>query len=199
MCIRDRYKASWAYGPQKEGRLLSVTEEDGIISAFSCHHNYEPAAASRCLAMIDQTFLVVIDQVDGLEEGDSVQIHFHPDRTFAKEIPFGMITTAPGRPNIELAYADYMETQIEAGKISTVNDVWHDSLVVHLNHIMKAPGTFYHAALLIPHRAEQGEPSCFAYQTEQKEDGFFLTFRIDRAVYRLVWNGSRLTRVKETS
>lgn len=193
------YKASWAYGPQKEGRLLSVTEEDGIISAFSCHHNYEPAAAARCLAMIDQTFLVVIDQVDGLEEGDSVQIHFHPDRTFAKEIPFGMITTAPDRPNIELAYADYMETQIEAGKISTVNDVWHDSLVVHLNHTMKAPGTFYHAALLIPHRAGQGEPSCFAYQTEQREDGFFLTFRIDRAVYRLVWNGSRLTRVKETS
>lgn len=192
------YQASWAYGPQKDGRLISVTEEDGIISAVSCHHNYEPASAVRCLAMVDRQFLVVIDQVDGLSEGDSVQIHYHPDRTFVKETPFGMITSACGRPNIELAYEKYMETQMEAGKISTVNDVWHDSLVVHLNHVMKEPGTFCHASLLIPHKTGQDEPSCLGCQTEHREDGFFLTFHIGQSEYRLVWKDNQLTRVKET-
>lgn len=192
------YRASWAYGPQKEGRLISVTEEDGIVCAVSCHHNYEPAAAARCLAMIDNRFLVVIDQVTGLEEGDSVQIHFHPDRTFVKETPFGMITAEDGRPNIELAYGSFMETQIEAGKISTVNDIWHDSLIVHLNHRMEKKGTFCHAAVLIPHSTKQSGPSCSAYQTEQKQDGFYITFCIGSSIYRLVWKDNKLTRVKES-
>ncbi|WP_215701552.1 heparinase II/III family protein [Clostridium sp. MCC353] len=191
------YQASWAYGPQKEGRLVSVTEEDGIICALSCHHNYEPAEAVRCLSLIDNRFLVVVDQVSGLEKGDSVQIHFHPDRTFIKETPFGMISALDGRPNIELAYGSFMETQTEAGKISTVNDVWHDSLVVHLNHRMEENGTFRHAAILIPHSTEQSGPSCSFYQTEQKQDGFYITFCIDSSEYRLVWKDNKLARVKE--
>lgn len=189
------YRASWSYGPQKEGRVLSVTEEDGIVSVLSRHQNYEPVTATRLLAMIDNRFLVVIDQADGLSEGDTLQLHYHLDRTFAKETPSGMMTAGQGRPNIELAYDAGMETQMEVGKISTVNDVWHDSLVVHLNHAAKQPGCFRHATILIPHEKGQDQACCTAYHTELRDGGFYISFRLGETDYHLVWKEDRLSRV----
>lgn len=188
------YRASWSYGPQKEGNICSVTDEDGIVCIVSRHLNYEPVTATRALALIDNQFLVVIDQAEGLSEGDSVQLHYHLDRTSAEQTKTGLLTLAQGRPNVELAFSPSMKVQMEVGKISTVNDVWHDSLLVHLNHVMNEDGTFFHGTIIVPRRAKDAGSCCMTYEERQKDGNYLLTFRLGNTVYRLIWSGSTLKR-----
>lgn len=186
------YIASWAYGPQKEGHILSVTEKPGFVSVVSCHHNYEPATATRVLTLLDNRMVLVIDEVSGLQENDSVQIHFHLDRTSVTVMPQGVYTTAKNRPNVELLYDPSMETCFEVGKISTANDVWHDSSLIHLNHPFDGT-TFLHASLLIPHRPGEA-PSCPEFHQEKRDDGFHISIRTacGHTLFRLLWNGKTL-------
>ncbi len=191
------YISSWAYGPQKEGGIISVSKEPGLVSVVSCHHNYAPAAATRILALIDDRMLVVIDQVRGLKSGDSVQIHFHLDRTLVKLTSRGLCTEAAGKPNVELLYNPAMETRLETGKISTANDVWHDSTLVHLNYQVEAEAKeFLHCSLLIPLRTGQAL-SCEEFRQEKREEGFFMVIPAagGDAPHRLLWNGKTLVKI----
>lgn len=188
------YLSSWGYGPQKEGHIVSVTEETGLVTIVSCHKNYEPAEVFRVLSLLDNRLLVIIDEVRHLKKDDSVQIHFHLDRTFVRLISHGLITQTQGRPNVELVYSSRMDTRLETGKISTRNDVWHDSTVLHLNHIMKEPGTFIHCTLVIPRITGETDISCYDFHTEQTSKGFFISFRLSNVAvsYRLLWTGKKL-------
>ncbi len=190
------YISSWAYGPQKEGRILSVKEEPGFITVISRHYNYEPAIATRALALLNDRMILVIDEVCRLQKNDSVQIHFHLDRTCLSLTSFGLYTTAQNRPNVELLYDSSMKTQFEIGKISTANDVWHDSTILHLNHTAECDETFLHGSLLIPHRIGEA-PSCTEFCQEKREDGFYISFRIsgENDRFRLMWNGEALVRL----
>lgn len=191
------YISSWAYGPQKEGRIVSVSEEPGFVSVVSCHHNYEPVQAIRVLALLDGRILAVIDEVRGLKKGDSVQIHFHLDRTLVKLLSHGLCTEEAGRPNVELLYSPAMETRLETGKISTANDVRHDSTLVHLNHMVETETEdFFHCSLLIPLRPGQA-PSCQELRQEKREDGFFIAFPTAEGglLRRLLWNGGTLVKL----
>lgn len=191
------YLSSWAYGPQKEGHILSVTEEPGFVSVVSRHHNYEPVIATRALTLLDNQMVLVVDEVLGLKKQDSVQIHFHLDRTSVVLTSQGLYTDAKGRPNIELLYNPSMETRLEVGKISTANDVWHDSTLVHLNHpVDAAEDTFFHCSLLIPHRA--GEfLSCTEFHQEPRANGFYISIRLkeEHTRFELLWNGETLIKL----
>ncbi len=192
------YRASWSYGPQKEGRLLSVTEDDGMVWTVTCHHNYEPATARRILALIDNCFLLVLDEVSGLSQGDSTQIHFHLDRTLVTFLSQGLITQADGRPNVELIYEKTVIPQTEVGKNSPRNDVWHDSTVIHLHHTMEQAGTFTHAALVIPRKADEKNPICRDFRTEQTDQGYEISFCLCQEAekpYRLLWTGEKFCRL----
>lgn len=186
------YKGSWAYGPQKEGYVRSVTANDRMTAIISFHKNYEPAETTRILALIDQQFVIVIDQVTGLVSGDSVQIHYHLDRTQVSQTSHGWITKKEGHPNIELAVSPSMVPQLEVGKISTANDVWHDSLLLHLEHTQRANQTFYHGTILIPHTVEDCAAGCTAYTSGLSSEGFFMDFSIHQKNFHLVWDGTTL-------
>ena len=141
--------------------------------------------------------IVVIDEVSGLSEQDSVQIHFHLDRTSVVLTSQGLYTDAADRPNVELLYNSSMETRLEVGKISTANDVWHDSTLVHLNHLVNAEEeTFVHCSLLIPHRAGESL-SCAEFHQEPRENGFYISIRLkeDHTLFELFWNGETLIKL----
>lgn len=189
------YKASWAYGPQKEGKILAVTENDGMVSILSSHKNYEPVIATRLLAMIDKKFLIVIDQAENLSKNDSVQVNFHLDRTCARQTAHGLITCAENHANVELAFDQTVVPQFEVGKISTVNDVWHDSIIVHLNHTAERAETFYHGTVILPHKAGENTPCCRSYESSVTAEGFRLRFKLDDVSYEFLWNGTDLKRI----
>lgn len=192
------YLGSWNYGPQKEGRVISVTENPDFVTVVSYHKNYEPAEAKRVISMIDKKMLLIIDEVSGLKANDSVQLHFHLDRTLLHLTPNGILTEKAGHPNVELAYhTDSMETGFEIGKISTKNDVWHDSTIIHLNHIMKKEGTFFHASLILPHKQEEKLPLCQELLTKQENNQIEISFRLKdtQSPYHFLWNGENLKRI----
>ncbi len=191
------YLASWAYGPQKEGHIISVREDPGLVSVVSRHHNYKPASATRVLALLDSRALMVIDEVAGLKKGDSVQIHFHLDRPRIRLTSMGLCTEGKDRSNMELLCSPAMETCLEAGKISTANDVWHDSTLVHLNHrVEEETKTFLHCALLIPLRPGQAL-SCREFHQERREEGLFISCRLgeNQDSHQLLWNGRTLIKL----
>ena len=163
-----------------------------MTAIISFHKNYEPAETTRILALIDQQFVIVIDQVTGLVSGDSVQIHYHLDRTQVSQTSHGWITKKEGHPNIELAVSPSMVPQLEVGKISTANDVWHDSLLLHLEHTQRANQIFYHGTILIPHTVEDCAAGCTAYTSGLSSEGFFMDFSIHQKNFHLVWDGTTL-------
>lgn len=189
------YIASWAYGPQKDGKIISVTEQDGMVSILSRHLNYEPVIATRVLAMIDKKFLLVMDRAENLSKNESVQVNFHLDRTCVKQTKHGLITCLADHANVELAYAQTVAPQFEVGKISTVNDVWHDSIIVHLNHTAEKAETFYHGTVILPHKAGEMVPSCRNYESYLTDTGFKLRFDLDDNSYEFLWDGTVLTRM----
>lgn len=186
------YKGSWAYGPQKSGSIRSVSSYDRMTVITSSHENYAPAKVVRTLALIDQQFLVIIDQVTGLTTDDSIQLHFHLDRTKVNQTSCGWITAKEGHPNIELAVSSAMVPQWEIGKISTINDVWHDSLLLHLECHPKNEEAFTHMTLLIPHPTDSTVPQCSFYHTKQTKEGFEADFTIFQKTFHLFWDGTTL-------
>lgn len=190
------YRASWSYGPQKKGSIESVSETEHAVSVVSSHCNYEPVTAVRCLSLIDQRFLLLIDQAIGLKQEDSVQIHLHLNMTHLKKTALGIISTEISQPNVELIWEPQMNLNLECGKISTSNDVWHDSLLIHLEQDAEKNQTFYHACMIIPHNADDHQETCRSFHTEQTPDGFSVFAVLDAISYHFLWDGKHLT-IKE--
>ena len=114
------------------------------------------------------------------------------DRTQVSQTSHGWITKKEGHPNIELAVSPSMVPQLEVGKISTANDVWHDSLLLHLEHTQRANQIFYHGTILIPHTVEDCAAGCTAYTSGLSSEGFFMDFSIHQKNFHLVWDGTTL-------
>lgn len=193
------YRGAWAYGPQKEGHILSVESSDRLVSVVSKHYNYAPAVATRLISMADRRFLVILDRAEGVAAGDSVQLHFHLNKTIWEKTELGLCTAAYDRPNAELAYIGYMDQSpcslrelTEVGKISTGNDVWHDSLLLHLDYQMPRPGCFIHATVILPHRAGKNPDFCRSLTLVPQEDRLLLTCQVGDHVYEFLWSGNTL-------
>ncbi len=148
------YRGSWAYGPQKEGRILYAGQEEGLVQAVSRHRNYEPAVVTRAIAMIEGSFVLVLDWVQGLSKGQTVDVTFHLDRTLVEHPENGWIfSTLKNAPNIEILAGGAARTLLEPGRIAERPDVSHPSTLVRMEQKMEQAGDFIHAALLIPHPA----------------------------------------------
>lgn len=200
------YRGSWAYGPQKEGRILSVESSDRLVNVVSKHHNYAPIAATRLISMVERRFLIILDRAENITAGDSVQLHFHLNKTIWEKTNLGLCTADPDCPNVELAYISCMGKNTlspreltEVGKISTGNDIWHDSMLLHLDYQMTKPGSFLHAAIILPHRAGQVLNSCRRLTLIPQGGGLLLTCQAGDCVYEFLWSGNDLTLINKIS
>lgn len=136
------YKGSWSYGPQKWGDILWA-EDSGRMQAFTCRHiNYEPARATRAIALIEKRIVLVFDAVTGLSPDDSVQIHFHLDRTNVHIGANNLVTSADaGKSNAVITCSQGVAPTLLKAKVSEGNDQWHDSVIVRYES--PCAGTLY--------------------------------------------------------
>lgn len=70
------YCSSFAYTPQKEGGIDWVKDEPLLLAAQGRHRNYEPAVHRRAVALVDNRFLLVLDEVTDLYWLSSVQLYY---------------------------------------------------------------------------------------------------------------------------
>lgn len=200
------YSGSWKYGPQKEGRICAVDQsEDGsLICVTSRHENYAPAIASRYLILSERRFLLIIDHVTGLAPSDQVQVHYHLNRTVLQRTDEGIsvsdghapvsILSLDKGPCIELASGTVPNSvSIEDGKISTGNDVWHDSKIVTFHIKPDSSGECLFSVLAVPHRTSPGRPTAAIRQFT--EDGaFFADYQADGQTFRIALRGDQITK-----
>jgi len=79
------YCSSFAFAPQKEGRIDWTLDQPGLLAAQASHACFEPALHRRAVAVIGDGILLVLDEVTDLFWLSSVQIYF--------QIPFATAVT----------------------------------------------------------------------------------------------------------
>lgn len=72
------YDGTWAYGPQKEGRVLAAKQEKNFSYIIANHNSYEPAVHTRAL-ILTKDFLLVYDNVKGQSKNDFVTAYYQCD------------------------------------------------------------------------------------------------------------------------
>lgn len=148
-----KYIASWAYGEQKPGDVLNVAGEGNLIYAIGQHHNYEPAVHKRAVAIIEGKMLAVLDVLEQVKADTCVQINFHIDSPMVlanSEKSFAV--SVDDRANVGV-YADKrLKPTLVPAKISTKNDVWHDTMIARFEaeHLEEGKHTFLSVAYPAP-------------------------------------------------
>lgn len=179
------YQGSWAYGPQKEGKLLSVTETGDLLTVVSRHENYAPASAVRILAFFDREFLLIFDMADHVTQKDSIEVNFHLNKKSVAICGNRIMAMDKGLPGIELLSCYTPETlEAEQAKISKRTNVWHDSTILRFQNHGNADGSFYHGVLLIPHKAGENAAAAKSFDLEKTADGFLTCFTVHEKHYK---------------
>ena len=188
------YKGSWRYGEQKWGDIITASSDSDSMTVISEHMNYEPVRLKRILSLIDKRFLAVVDIASGMDSKDTLDASFHlnSDRIIIRK-ENSVITEKSQKPNVALFSAGSSRLEILNARISTGNDIWHDSLIARFHKSPDSNGKAMHAALLIP--LETGEaissPVCFSAQYD--ENSVSLSFCFSGIEYSIHYNGEKAT------
>lgn len=151
-----KYISSWGYGPQKPGTIQNVGQTDRLIYAVGEHRNYEPVIHKRAVAIVDQKFLAVMDVLEDVTEDTSVQINFHMDSPRAMaDSEECFVASLDDRANVTVYGDRKLKPHLIPAKISTKNDVWHDTMIARFEGNHLAAGT--HAFLTIAYPMPAGE------------------------------------------
>ena len=115
------YISTFAYGPQKEGKIIATQDTGTIRSVTGILRNYEPAVITRTAALIDGKFLLLADTFEhGV--GHSAQIFFHVN-TVHVQTKEDRICTTDDDVNLYFVSAcsdGTMQTQVLDGRLSDV-------------------------------------------------------------------------------
>lgn len=152
LMIDDRdhfeYIKSFGYGPQKFGEIYNVEEREFYSVASAYHTNYEPIIHHRHMALVDDSFVVVVDKVEHLEDNE-VKRYFHLDFTNV-EVEENRVVAKSDIAN--LAVYAYPSEQVELlpGRLSDVNDIARPATRVLFKG--KHSGKKNYITLLIPYK-----------------------------------------------
>jgi hypothetical protein len=151
------YRGPWSYSPQKEGRIIDVWERPGLMAVAAEHLNYEPAVHQRLVALVEEQFLVVVDEVKDVAEDAAVQIYYHLDSTKARTWKKDGIFAAADFGDVGLMIAvtgGMLSAALLPGRVSTHTDVAHASLRLKITDIARCARRLY-ATVLLPYRMEK--------------------------------------------
>lgn len=186
------YISSWGYGEQKQGDILSAGQDGRTLYAVAEHANYAPVIHRRAVAIVDGEFLAVLDILFNVAPDTSVQINFHMDS------PLGMADSGKSFAatiSEEANIAVYSDRRLKPGlvpaKISTKNDVWHDTLIARFQaeHLQEKRYAFLSVAY--PTEAGRKAPEVTGIETEFTEEGDVLArFEIGGRRYVLSLSGN---------
>ena len=161
------YISSWGYGPQKDGNVLNAAQTDRLIYAVGEHKNYEPVTHRRVAAIVDQKFLAVMDVLDDVTQDTSVQINFHMDSARAMaDSERAVAASMDSRANVTVYGDQRFKPHLVPAKISTKNDVWHDTMIARFEKDHLTAGK--HAFLTIAYPTLAGETAPEVVGIEEK-------------------------------
>jgi hypothetical protein len=158
------YISGWRFGRQRWGDVALLKNEAGLLAAESIHENYAPSIHRRLVALIDEQFLLVLDQITNTKPRSSVQIYYHLDSTDVLWHVVDHSATADfhardGRDaspaQLSLFTTDNLQGELLAGRLSDKIDQTRDSIRLKLEDRSRVTGTRRYAAVLVPHRANE--------------------------------------------
>lgn len=115
------YLGTFAYGPQKEGRITGIMDTDRIKGAFGYHRNYDPVTIRRTAALIDGTVLLISDTYEQVK-GKNMRVFFHLNSTRVSR-EGTVFTTEDEGANIRIHThlpEDAVQTELLDGRMSDV-------------------------------------------------------------------------------
>ncbi|MFC4776051.1 alginate lyase family protein [Paenibacillus sp. GCM10023252] len=71
------YISTWSYGPQQLGIIESAEDKGEWMRSSAVHYNYDPVVHRRDLIVVPNQFVLVLDEVSGLSEADTIQLNWH--------------------------------------------------------------------------------------------------------------------------
>ena len=178
------YLDTWRYGPQKDGHIVNVVANPGILAASSEHHNYEPAIHRRAIAIIDGEFLVVLDDVIGANPDTTVQLHYHLDFT-AVEVGGRQASAKGAEVSLVVVTSPGLEASTRPGKISDKSDVARPSTLLLFEDLRDHASRRRYATLLVPYQSSTGKPEVSWPEIEADDDDWGIRFTL-RAKPRLI-------------
>jgi len=145
------YISSFQFGPQKVGAVYNVEDRGFYQIASAYHMNYEPIVHHRHMALVDNQFLVIADQVAGLEH-NKVQRYFHLDYIEVEASPEGVTATSD---IANLAIYSYPQEEVELlpGRLSDVNDIAREATRVRFQGTYS--GTVNLLTVLVPYKGDR--------------------------------------------
>lgn len=144
------YIKSFAYGPQKFGEIYNVEKKEFYSVASAYHTNYEPIIHHRHMALVEDSFVVVVDKVDHLDENE-VQRYFHLDFTEV-EVEANRVVAKSDIANLALYSYPSEQVELLPGRLSDVNDIARPATRVLFSG--RYSGEKNYITLLIPYKGE---------------------------------------------
>lgn len=189
------YISSWESGKQQIGDILHVEHTDRLIYAVAYHMNYRPAIHKRVIALIDSSFLVVMDCLDQVEADTSVQINFHMDtpQAMADSETSSACSLHP-QANAAIFTDRRLKPHLVPAKISTKNDVWHDTMIARFEAERLTESRYAFLSLVYPTAPGQQPPEVTAIQSEIVTfDQIRFAFTVGETDYTLLLHNHHLT------
>jgi len=140
------YISTWAYGPQKPGRVVRLFDGDGFLAAEAESFAYDPVLHRRAVVLLDGRFLLVLDRLDGLQPDDRVQMYYHMDTTDA----LLMDRSCCKAPGLSLFYPPEMKAELLPGSVSDGYDEERASTRLCLHDVSRKEKVQVYATVCAP-------------------------------------------------
>ncbi|MDO5407600.1 MAG: heparinase II/III family protein [Eubacteriales bacterium] len=189
------YRGSWAYGKQKPGDILNAARDGRLIYAVGEHRNYEPAVHRRAVAIVDRKFLAVMDILEHVTPDSSVQINFHMDsHCVMADSEKSFAVSVDPRANVAVYSDKRLKPSLVPAKISTKNDVWHDTMIARFEAEHLSEGRHAFLSVACPAPAGQQAAEVTEVSSELLDDGTVrFGFTVEQCSYELVLSGNVLS------
>jgi hypothetical protein len=192
------YCSSFAYSPQKEGGIDWVKDEPLLLAAQGTHRNYEPAVHRRAVALVDDRFLLVLDELTDLYWLSSVQLNYQlPFEQVVRRQDGGGVASQGGAWNVFLVTSVNMSCRVPPQRFgpdpaagfnhgfTTVRfDDWGASHQTHRGY----------ATLIVPWKQSQPAPLLNDLRMDESDSGWRCSFQLSAKDYAFEWSASALRR-----
>jgi hypothetical protein len=189
------YLASGRNGRPKYGDVVWVQERDGLLAAEAVHHNYEPAIHRRAVAIVDGTFLLVLDHVRDISPERTVQLYYHldsPDVTWDPDLR--VAATSNADVNVAVFATPNVRGTLLEGRVSDFLDIARPSRRLCLEDAAPPTNTTrIYAAAIVPYRASEPAPSLTDLRLTLDGERIGCSFTLNERSYALVWTEAGLT------
>lgn len=181
------YLGSFNYGPQKYGEVYDAGEVGDLRYAAAIHVEYAPVVHRRAVVVVGNAFVVVLDNLEGLNPQDSVQMYYHFNSTRVEQVSGGWASTDADAAIAVYPTAGWTGTVLK-GIVGERVDVWHESRRLELQEDNGAENRHY-ATVLCPYRGELPKIENLSF------DGKDCTFVLDGTAHHLQWDTQGVRRV----